>query len=106
MLLCNKMKDQYPYESAQIKRMIPTRHYGIQDWFGGNLHPYAAELKNGLVLLLDKNLKTLSVGLNEEKLNTVDMAILKEFAKTNKIEFDWRKTTKEELIQLMNPVKT
>jgi hypothetical protein len=102
VIYVNELKNEYPYETAPIKRLVPLRHYDIGlDSFGGDLYPYAAELKNGLVLIVSNGFKTVGVGLDENNLKVIDMDLLKKVAKSNHIDFDWRKTTKEELIELM-----
>jgi len=102
MLFYNKLVKDYPYESAPLKRLVPIRHFeGLENSFGGNLYPYVAETKNGLYLVLSKELKTVAVFIDENNLIPVDGNILREVARANGIEFDWRKTPKNELIQLM-----
>lgn len=101
MLFANFLKKDYVYETAPIKRMVPVRHYNLQEHFGGNLYPYVAELKNGLLLLLDNKLKVMGVCADEDNLVGIQMDVLKEIAKANKIQFDWRKTTKEDLIRII-----
>jgi hypothetical protein len=102
MLFSKKLVKDYPYESAPLKRLVPIRHFeGLEHSFGGNLYPYVAETKNGLHLVLTKDLKTIAVFLDENNLIPVDGNILREVARENKIEFDWRKTPKNELIELI-----
>ena len=99
MLFASFLKNDYNYETAPIKRLIPTRHFGFEEAYGGNLYFYVAELKNGMLLIVDKNLKVVDVALQENNLKGINMDILKEVAKRKKIVFDWKKTTKEELIE-------
>ena len=107
MLFANKLKNDYPYDTAPIKRMIPIRHFdGLENSFGGNLYPYVAELKNGLNLVVSMDLKTVAVFISKNNLAPVDGNILKEVARSNGIEFDWRKTPKDELIQIIQEVST
>jgi hypothetical protein len=101
MLFASFLKSEYKYETAPVKRMIPLRHFDLQEAYGGCLYPYVAELKNGVLLLVDKNLKVVDVALQEDNLVGIDMNVLKEVAKKKNILFDWRKTTKDELIQLL-----
>ena len=102
MLFASFLKNDYNYETAPIKRLIPTRHFDMQDAYGGNLHPYVAELKNGVLLFIDKHLKVIDVALQENNLKSINMDVLKELAKRKKIVFDWKKTTKEELIEKLD----
>jgi hypothetical protein len=60
-----------------------------------------AELKSGVHLVLSKNLKTVAVFIPKDNLVPVDGTLLKEFARANGYEFDWRRTPKDELIRMI-----
>lgn len=92
----------YGNKQVDIKRLVPISHYSLtDDFYGGNVS-WIGELKDENVKLLCNNDDGLTVvDIAVETFDNLPTSILKELAKSKKIEFDWKTVTKEEITDLL-----
>ncbi len=91
--------DKFQYKTAPIKKIVPPEQYGMDDsWYGGNVKCLAELKHSNLILILNKELQVIDIGVNQEHLRDADMNTLKEYAKKKGIEFSV-KITKDELVK-------
>jgi len=105
-VLNTKVLDRdYTKLDVPLKRLVPISLYGLtEDFYGGRV-THIGEIKDSKILLLIDNesdgLQIIDIAV--ENLEDLNCDILKQYAKSRHIEFDWRKVTKEEMIELIAP---
>jgi len=91
----------YTSLDVPLKKLVPISNYGFVPEFYGGMVTHIGEIKDSKVILLIDNetdgLQIIDTAI--EDINDLNMEVLKQIAKTKAIEFDWRKTTKDELVE-------
>ena len=99
------LDQDYTTLSVPLKKLVPVEHYNFADEFYGGRVSHIGVVKDSDIMLLIDNetdgIQIIDTAIND--LNKINCDVLKNYAKSKKIEFDWRKTTKEELIELIKP---
>ena len=96
----------YTELSVPLKKLVPLSNYGLDEQFYGGRVQMIGEVKDSPVLLLiDKETDGLQVvDVATHKLEDINISTLKQYAKNRGIKFEWKSTTKEEIIELLEKV--
>ena len=92
----------YTSLNVPLKNLVPISRYGLGQHFYGGRVTYIGVLKDSPVLLLVNNESGINIiDTAVEKLEDLNCEVLKKYARDRNIEFDWRKATKEEVVELL-----